>query len=69
MKTETNNRALRIIALKKQYDYCLICHKRAGSWYYDCHPSGFNRKRHGSGKIVKQREYKTWKHNRNKQYK
>ena len=51
------------------YNYCMICNKRNGSWYYDCHPSSFGAKRHGSGKIVRVRECKSWKHNRKTQWK
>jgi len=46
------------------YNYCFICNKRNGSWYYDCHPSSFRVSRHGNGKIVRERECKSWKHNR-----
>lgn len=55
--------------MKEVYNYCFICQKRNGSWYYDCHHSGWYAKRHGSGKIVKQRECKSWKHNRKTQWK
>lgn len=57
--------------MKAIYDYCFICQKRSGSWYYDCHP-GKIWGRHGNGKPIysyKHREYRNWKHNRNTQYK
>lgn len=57
--------------MKQIYNYCFICNKRSGSWYYDCHPNSWKIKRHGSGKPIyshKQREYQSWKHNRKTQY-
>jgi hypothetical protein len=55
--------------MKAIYNYCFICNKRNGSWYYDCHPSSFRVSRHGNGKIVRERECKSWKHNRKTQWK
>ena len=63
------NKEQKIKKMKSIYNYCFICHKRNGSWYHDCHPGGWYAKRHGSGKIVRQRECKNWKHNRKTQYK
>ena len=40
----------RVKKMNQIYNYCMICNKRNGSWYYDCHPSSFGAKRHGSGK-------------------
>ena len=59
----------RVKKMNQIYNYCMICNKRNGSWYYDCHPSSFGAKRHGSGKIVRVRECKSWKHNRKTQWK
>lgn len=54
-------------------DYCPICMKRSGSWYYDCSPKDMRVKhRHGNGKAIyswNYRRYKTWKHNRKTQWK
>ena len=55
--------------MKKEYNYCFICNKRKGSWYYDCHPGGWYASRHGNGKIVRRRECQSWKHNRKTQWK
>lgn len=59
--------------LKMQYDYCLICCKRSGSFYWSCHPSDVQSKhRHGNGRFIsneKYRSYKSWKHNRKTQWK
>ncbi len=59
--------------LKQSYDYCLICCKRAGSYYWSCSPSDIRSKhRHGNGRYIeshKYRSYKTWKHNRKTQWK
>lgn len=57
--------------MKQLWDYCFICQKRSGSWYYDCSPSKVWG-RHGNGKPIyshKYREYKSWKHNRKTQWK
>ena len=66
-------REYRITYLKHEYDYCLICSKRAGSFYYYCSPETMTRKgRHGTGKIISTfdaRSYRTWKYNRKTQYK
>ena len=59
----------KIKQMKAIHNYCYICQKRSGNWHYDCHPSSGKAKRHGSGKIVRQRECKTWKHNRKNQWK
>ena len=54
-------------------DYCHICAKRSGSWFYDCSPKEMSvRHRHGNGRAIyswNYRSYKTWKHNRNTQWK
>lgn len=53
--------------------YCLICNRRSGTHHWDCSPSNIQAKhRHGNGKAIyayKYRSYKSWKHNRIKQYK
>lgn len=57
--------------MNDSYNYCMICNKRNGSWYYDCSPSTVWG-RHGNGKAIyshKYREYKSWKHNRKTQWK
>jgi hypothetical protein len=57
--------------MKQIWDYCFICQKRSGSWYYDCSPNKVWG-RHGNGKPIyshKYREYKSWKHNRKTQWK
>ena len=59
----------KIKRMKQLYNYCFICQRRTGSWYYDCHPVSVRAKRHGNGKIVRQRECKTWKYNRKTQWK
>lgn len=61
----------RIKRMKQSYDYCYICQKRNGSWYYDCSPT-FVWGRHGNGKPIqswKRRAFKSWKHNRLTQWK
>ncbi len=63
------NKEKKVKEMNETYCYCFICQKRNGSWYYDCHPSSFPAKRHGSGKIVNQRECRSWKHNRKTQWK
>ena len=55
--------------MKSIYNYCFICSKRSGSWYYDCHPSSYNASRHGSGNALNKRECRSWKHNRKTQWK
>jgi hypothetical protein len=69
----SNSRDYKITQTKIEYDYCFICAKRAGSYYYDCSPMTSKRAgRHGSGKIVSTfdaREFRTWKHTRKKQWK
>lgn len=62
----------KIKRMKTIYDYCFICQKRSGSWYYSCHPADYKLYRHGSGKPIqnyKFREFKSWKYNRKTQYK
>lgn len=58
---------------KKEYDWCLICSKRCGSYYYDCSPQTMRGVgRHGNGKLITTfdaRSYRSWKHNRKTQYK
>jgi len=53
----------------RQISSCFVCQKRSGCWYYDCSTSSHKVKRHSSGKIVRQRECKSWKHNRKTQWK
>lgn len=81
MSKETNRAKLekaltdreRKISERVSKSYCLICNRRSGSHHYDCSPSNLGSKgRHGSGKPIlpyKFRSFKTWKHNRNTQYK
>ena len=63
----------KIKRMKAIYNYCFICQKRNGSWYWQCDKFGWSGgPRHGNGKPVyphKQREYKTWKYNRKTQWK
>jgi hypothetical protein len=52
-------------------EYCPVCMKRSGSWYYDCHP-GRIFGRHGDGRAlyaIHRRAYRTWKHTRSSQWK
>ena len=63
------NKEYKIKKMKAMYNYCQICMKRSGSWYYDCHPSNLKTKRHGSGKPINERECRRWKHNRTTQWK
>jgi len=56
---------------KKIHDYCYICQKRNGTKYAYCGP-GLAYGRHGSKKLIsssKWRSFKSWKHNRKKQWK
>ena len=66
-------REYKLTYLKHEYDYCFICCKRGGSFYYDCSPMTMKRKgRHGNGKLISTfdaRSYRTWKHTRVTQYK
>ena len=66
-------REYKLTYLKHEYDYCFICCKRGGSFYYDCSPMSMKRKgRHGNGKLISTfdaRKYRTWKHTRVTQYK
>jgi hypothetical protein len=65
------NKEERVKQMNKLWNYCPICSKRCGSWFYDCAPSKVWG-RHGSGKPIyshKYREYKSWKHNRKTQWK
>ena len=63
------NKERKVKEMNETYCYCFICNKRNGSWYYDCHPSGWYAPRHGNGKIVNQRECRSWKYNRKTQWK
>ncbi len=63
------NKERKIKQMNSTYNYCLICNKRNGSWYYDCHPGGWYASRHGNGKIVRKGECKSWKYNRKTQWK
>jgi hypothetical protein len=66
-------REYKLTLLKHEYDYCFICCKRSGSFYYDCSPMSMKRKgRHGNGKLISTfdaRSYRTWKHTRRTQHK
>lgn len=56
---------------KRLHDYCFICQKRSGNKYAYCGP-GRRYGYHGSGKLIgakKWREFKSWKHNRDHQWK
>lgn len=70
---ELTGKEYRIRIMNTLYDYCYICQKRCGSWYYDCSPSDMkNKYRHGDGRKIKNykyRSFKTWKYNRKTQYK
>lgn len=67
------SREYNILQMKYEYDYCYICSKRCGSYYYDCSPMTYKSPgRHGSGKLVSTydaREFRTWKHTRKTQWK
>lgn len=69
----TNNKIFNQLYKGKIYCICYICQRRAGNYYADCSLGGINAVGvHGSGKLVytsKARQYKSWKHNRNKQWK
>lgn len=73
LNKSVNSREYRLKQLKSSYDYCLICCKRSGSFYYDCSPADArSRHRHGNGRAIYNhdyREYKTWKYNRQTQWK
>ncbi len=68
-----DNRSYNLIYKQYENVYCLICSKRAGSFYAGCSPSNMNaRGIHGSGKRIyrhKFREFKTWKYNRKTRWK
>lgn len=68
-----NSREYKISLMKYVYDYCFICSKRCGSYYYDCSPmNSKSNGRHGSGKLIStfdSRNFRTWKHTRKKQWK
>ena len=72
LKKAINNKET-LIFERIQESYCLICNRRSGTHHWDCSPSNIQAKhRHGSGKAIfahKYRSYKSWKHNRTKQYK
>lgn len=66
------NKKEKIKHMQTIYNYCFICNKRSGSWYYDCHPNNGKNGRHGNGRSIssiKRREYRNWKYNRKTQYK
>ena len=72
LNKSVNSREYRLKQLKSSYDYCLICCKRSGSFYYSCSPSEVRVNRHGNGRAIYNhdyREYKTWKYNRKTQWK
>ncbi len=65
------NKEKKVKQMNAIYNYCFICNKRNGSWYYDCSPT-IVYGRHGNGKPIesnKRREYRSWKHNRKTQWK
>ncbi len=65
------NKEEKVKRMRTNWNYCFICSKRCGSWYYDCAPSKIWG-RHGSGKPIyshKHREFKSWKYNRKTQWK
>ena len=68
-----NSREYKIALMKYVYDYCFICSKRCGSYYYDCSPmNSKSNGRHGSGKLIStfdSRNFRTWKHTRKTQWK
>jgi hypothetical protein len=71
LRAITDNRVYKIVFKKSVYNYCLICQKRAGSFYADCSP-GKVYGVHGSGKKVysyKYRRNRSWKNYRNNQWK
>jgi hypothetical protein len=64
-------KAYQRIQMRYEYDYCYICMRRSGSYYYDCHPSP-TYGRHGDGRALYargKRMHRTWKHNRKTQWK
>ena len=67
------SREYNILQMKYEYDYCYICSKRCGSYYYDCSPMTYKSPgRHGSGKLISRfdaRKFRTWKHTRKTQWK
>lgn len=73
LKKAETNREYRLVLMHVEYNYCYICQKRAGSFFANCSPANMHAKgRHGSGRRIfrhKYREFKTWKYNRNKQWK
>lgn len=71
LKSITDNRTYKILYKKLLMSSCLICQKRAGSFYASCDGKSV-KGYHGNGKRIlsyKHREYKTWKYNRKTQYK
>jgi len=58
MNNEEYNRIM-----KNDGVYCIICVRRSGSYNGSCHPSTMN------PKGWKYRKFRTWKHNRKKQWK
>lgn len=71
-KMAKTSKEFKLKMFKYHYNYCFICSKRAGCFYYNC--SAYTRvvSRHGSGKPIGHhdyREYKTWKYNRKTQFK
>ena len=72
LKKAKTNQEFRANYFRFEYNYCYICSRRAGSFYYFCSPSTIDADRHGSGKPIyshKRREYKSWKYNRKTQFK
>lgn len=69
-KMAKSSKEFKLKMFKYHYNYCFICSKRAGCFYYNCRLHVQNR--HGSGKPIENhdyREYKTWKYNRKTQFK
>ena len=51
------NKEEKVKQMNKLWNYCPICSKRCGSWYYDCAPSTIWG-RHGSGKPIYSHKYR-----------
>lgn len=69
-KMAKTSKEFKLKMFKYRYDYCFICSRRGGSFYYSC--GGHVQNRHGSGKPIGHhdyREYRTWKYNRETQFK
>jgi len=71
LKETTDSRSYKIVMMKNYYDYCYICQRREGSYDAACCPAkvyGY----HGNHKRVystNYRSYRSWKHQRQTQYK